>query len=116
MLHSFGRIVAACYNINVKKQKSNLIVYVSMCYLLQTNTGTPRAKRTRRNTYELEESDVQSPKPVVGSPGTKEIIESMDDNLTEGEMKEQLLNALDKKVQNKCEYLSLSLSSCFHMI
>lgn len=67
----------------------------------ETNTGTPRAKRTRRNTYELEESDVQSPKPVVGSPGTKEIIESMDDNLTEGEMKEQLLNALDKKVQNK---------------
>ncbi|XP_059173300.1 nucleolar and spindle-associated protein 1-like isoform X2 [Physella acuta] len=80
----------------------------------------PSSKRIRRNTYD-KESPVQSAKEnketavrctrSSTSPGTREIINSLDANLSSAERKATLMSAIDKKVQKKKDTASPSQPS-----
>ncbi len=50
----------------------------------------------RRRTFDLEEAS---------SPGVKVMLESMKDEMTTDEMKDSLMNVIDKAVEEKSEYL-----------
>ena len=74
-------------------------------FSFQLTTPESAAKRhSRYNTYTLDESEVASPKPCVSSPSTQDLLASVHEKMSDGEMKERLMEVIEQKVQNKSKY------------
>ena len=69
-------------------------------YVFQTNTskaekGSGKRLHVRKNTYEVKENEA--------SPHIKDMLASMKENMTDEEMKNSLMNQLDKSAKRKGE-------------